>query len=108
MIEWPELAGFDWDAGNSEKNWRKHRVSDDEAEGVFFNRPLAVRADQPSRGSEPRYYGLGQTDRGRALFVAFTIRGRLIRVISARDMSQNERRIYAQYEKGEEKDDTWI
>jgi uncharacterized DUF497 family protein len=39
-------------------------------------------------------YGLGESDAGRLLFVAFTIRGRLIRVISARDMSRKERRIY--------------
>jgi uncharacterized DUF497 family protein len=43
---------------------------------------------------EERIYGLGHTDAGRLLFVAFTIRQRLIRVISARDMSRKERRIY--------------
>jgi uncharacterized DUF497 family protein len=37
---------------------------------------------------------LGQGDRARLMFVVFTIRGRLIRVISARDMSRRERRIF--------------
>ena len=32
-----ECTGFDWDDGNSGKNWEKHRVSDGEAEQVFFN-----------------------------------------------------------------------
>jgi hypothetical protein len=44
--------------------------------------------------SEHRYYVLGQTDAGRGLFIVFTLRGSLIRVISARDMSKKERSIY--------------
>ena len=39
---------------------------------------------------------LGQTNAGRPLAVVFTIRGTLVRVISARDMSRRERRIYEQ------------
>jgi uncharacterized DUF497 family protein len=103
MIAWTDCAGFDWDAGNSDKNWTKHRVSDDECEEIFFNQPVVVRADQPRSGGEARYYALGQTDQGRRLFVAFTLRGKLIRVISARDMNHNERGIYDTYEKSEEK-----
>jgi uncharacterized DUF497 family protein len=45
---------------------------------------------------EPRYYVLGHTIAGRRLFIAFTIRGDKIRVISARDMSKKERSIYEQ------------
>ncbi len=37
--------GFEWDAGNREKNWEKHRVSDEEAEQVFLNTPLVSRRD---------------------------------------------------------------
>ncbi|HVV68535.1 MAG TPA: BrnT family toxin [Gammaproteobacteria bacterium] len=36
------------------------------------------------------------TDAGRQLFIAFTIRKKLIRIISARDMSKQERGIYEQ------------
>jgi uncharacterized protein len=48
--------------------------------------------------TEPRFLALGQTDSGRRLFVVFTIRGRHIRVISARDMSRRERREYERAE----------
>ena len=41
-----------------------------------------------------RYYALGQTDARRLLFIVFTIRDDLIRVISARPMSRRERRVY--------------
>jgi len=97
-----DCTGFDWDEGNSDKNWRKHRVSDSECEEVFFNAPLVVRPDQRHSQEEQRSYALGQTDRSRALFVVFTIRGRLIRVISARDMTSKERRIYQAHEKSQE------
>jgi len=92
-----ECTGFEWDAGNSKKNWRKHRVSREEAEQVFSNRPLVVTlaTDEDALGAgEFRDLALGRSDADRWLFVAFTIRGELIRVISVRDMTRSERRIY--------------
>lgn len=35
-------AGFQWDKGNSEKNWETHQVTRLEAEQVFFNRPVLL------------------------------------------------------------------
>jgi len=88
-----ECVGFDWDEGNLLKNWEKHGVSAFECEQVFFNRPLIAAPDEAHSSAEPRFYALGQTDASRLLFIAFTIRGRLIRVISARDMSRRERKV---------------
>jgi len=89
-----ECEGFEWDAGNAEKIMQRHGVTLTECEELFLNRPLIVEADVSHSASEERFYALGQSDGGRLVFVAFTIRGRLIRVISARDMSRRERRIY--------------
>ena len=89
------LEGFQRDEGNSDKNWRRHRVSQLEAEQVFFNRPVVAPA-APRQGMEQRFFVLGQTDAGRGLAVVFTVRGKLVRVISARPMSRRERRVYAQ------------
>jgi len=88
-----EWTGFDWDAGNRGKN-AKHRVSDDECEEVFFNLPLLLGSDETHSEHEDRYHVLGQTNAGRRLFIAFTKRGTLIRVISARDMTRKEQRPY--------------
>ncbi len=88
-------VGFDWDEGNEGKNWEKHKVSDAEAEEVFFNDPLVAGTDMLHSQAEPRYFALGRTDAGRHLFVAFTIREALIRVISARDMTRKELKRYA-------------
>ncbi|MBN1578690.1 MAG: BrnT family toxin [Chitinispirillaceae bacterium] len=88
------LEGFQWDDGNSEKNYKKHCVHFTECEQVFFNRPIFVSADVRHSESERRYAALGVTDRNRRLAIVFTIRGNLIRVISARDMDRKERNYY--------------
>ena len=87
-------TGFEWDEGNAIKIWEKHRVSPSECEEAFFNRPLLVGPDEKHSGTEPHHYVLAHTDRGRRVFVVFTIRGTLIRVITARDMNRRERRLY--------------
>jgi uncharacterized DUF497 family protein len=90
----PEFDVFDWSGGNSEKNWIRHRVTPLEAEQVFFNTPLLAEADLAHSQKEKRFYALGQTDEGRELFVAFTMRARRLRVVSVRDMSRKERKGY--------------
>ena len=87
-----DCTGFQWDSGNSEKNWKRHKVSQSECEQVFFNLPLVVSLDWEHSGEEVRFYALGLTDAARPLFVVYTLRGELIRVISARDMTQRERK----------------
>lgn len=94
MIDLTQFEGFEWDAGNDTKNWKKHKVSCAECEEVFFNSPLLLGLDESHSGREARYYVLGSTDAGRELFVAFVGRGRLIRVISARGMTPQERKVY--------------
>jgi hypothetical protein len=98
MIDLSQISGFDWDAGNSRKDSQKHDVIQSEAEQLFFNRPLLLLEDIPHRQKETRYHALGRTDDGRQLHVTFNLRaaGTLIRVISAREMSRRERKIYEQ------------
>jgi len=86
------VAGFDWDAGNREK-CERHGVSAAEIESVFEG-PVAVQPDPAHSGAEDRFKAIGRTDRGRAVFVVFTLRRRgderLIRPISARYMHRKE------------------
>jgi uncharacterized protein len=89
-----KCTGFQWDEGNAGKNWLRHKVSPSECEQLFFNLPLVPSEDNKHSQDEERYYALGKTDRGRLLFIVFTIRGKNIRIISARDMNKRERRIY--------------
>jgi uncharacterized DUF497 family protein len=87
-----ECVGFEWDDGNSNKNLKKHNVSDSECEQVFFNQPFVSGSDIKHSHDEPRYYALGKTDSARPLFIVYTIRDQLIRVISARGMNKNEKK----------------
>lgn len=93
-----KCTGFEWDDDNSQKTWTKHHVIPSECEQIFFHRPLIVAEDVKHSQKENRYYGLGQTDRNRYLFAVYTVRHNLIRVISARDMSRKERKVYESYE----------
>lgn len=97
MIDLAGIAGFDWDRGNTRKN-DKHGVSMAEAEQVFFNSPVLLLDDERHSQKEARHHALGRSDDGRLLHLTFTLRdaGRLIRVISARDMHRKERAIYEQ------------
>ena len=88
-----QCEGFEWDAGNINKNWLKHKVSRAECEQIFFNRPLVIQDDIKHSVTEKRFYALGKTDSKRPLFIAFTVRNKRIRVISARDMSRKEREV---------------
>lgn len=90
------LEGFEWDAGNSDNNWRRHQVRQPEAEQVLLSRPLVVVADIGHSQRQPRFIALGRTEAGRGLAVVFTIRGKRVRVISARLMSKAERKAYGQ------------
>ena len=64
-----EETEFEWDAGNTEKNWLRHQVSQAECEQVFFNRPFVITEDDLHSHNEARFYALGQTDAGRLLRV---------------------------------------
>ena len=96
MSNFADVIGFDWDEGNRQKNWEKHKVDFRECEEVFFNQPLLISEDVKHSIQEERYYALGRSDTNRMLFLVFTVRNNKIRVISARDQSKKERMIYEQ------------
>ena len=90
----PSCAGFEWDSANEDKNRERHGVEPEECEEAFFNRPFIVVVDEKHSGREARFFALGTSAAGRRLFIVFTFRGQLIRVIAARDMSRKERAIH--------------
>ncbi len=58
--------------------------------------PFAVKflPDNDRSDGASRYYALGRTIADRHLFIAFATDGKIARVISAREMSDSERRFY--------------
>jgi uncharacterized protein len=89
-------TGFQWNQGNLVKIWQRHRVSPEECEQVFLKQYFyAMPNGEHTTAEEARFKIFGQTQAGRYLSVIFTIRGDLIRIISARDMNRRERRMYS-------------
>ena len=101
MIDFNNIGGFDWDHVNTPKIINKHKVIPSEAEQIFFNEPLLLLGDLKHSQDEPRFHALGITDDRRLSHVTFTLRAQntLIRIISARDMHQKERKVYEQTER---------
>ena len=92
-----DAVGFDWDDGNRDKNNLKHNVLNGECEDVFFNQPLIIVSNIRHSKKEKRYAAFGVTDGGRKLTIIFTLRAKLIRIISARDMNRKERKYYEKH-----------
>ena len=85
---------FDWNKANINKNWKKHQVDFRECEEVFLNKSIKILYDIKHSQKENRFIALGISNKNRRLYVVFTMRGKKIRVISARDMSRKERKFY--------------
>jgi uncharacterized protein len=85
---------FEWDEGKAETNLIKHGVSFDDAQTIF-NDPLYVDFYDPDHSEdEDRYLIIGESNRGRLLIVSYTERGNNTRLISARETTKSERKIY--------------
>ena len=90
-----ESFEFEWDAGNVDKNWIKHRVSQEECEEAFFDPHKRLLGESVAlEDGEKRYLQLGRTSKNRLLFIVFTMRRTKIRVISARDLNHREKKRY--------------
>lgn len=89
-----ESLFFDWDNGNIDKNYNKHNVTNRESEEVFINEPKFIFKDESHSLDETRYGIFGSTNNGRLLSLVFIMRSEKIRIITARDMSRKERRVY--------------
>jgi len=85
---------FAWDPRKAEANVRRHGVDFNEAASVFAD-PLSLTIpDSEHSVGEERLLLLGLSSRGRLLVVSHVERGTLIRLISARIASRNERQAY--------------
>ncbi|PIS09555.1 hypothetical protein COT75_00905 [Candidatus Beckwithbacteria bacterium CG10_big_fil_rev_8_21_14_0_10_34_10] len=94
MINPKEPIEFQWDKGNSDKNWKKHKVSNRECEEIFFDKDKKISKDRFHSDKEERYILLGKTKNGRVLYTIFTIRNNKIRIVSSRNINRKERMLY--------------
>ena len=85
---------FEWDAGKSIENVRRHGVTFEEASTVFKDPLGLVVVDPDHSDEEARYLLVGTSARQRLLVIAFTERSPRLRIISARLATRRERRRY--------------
>jgi len=94
VITIKEPHEFEWNKGNKDKNWLKHKVKNEECEEIFFDKKKKILKDVLHSGKEKRFIILGKTKKERLLFVVLTIRNKKVRVISARDVNKKEVILY--------------
>jgi len=83
---------FEWDPEKERKNVKEHGVHFKTAEQVFLDHSRIWRHDDDSSYGEDRWQTMGFVDD--VLFVVYTERGDVTRIISARVAEPFERRIY--------------
>ena len=87
---------FEWNPLKAEINLKKHQVSFEEAATVF-NDPLSVTFPDPDHSvGEDRYLIIGLSVAYKVLVISHTYRDDTIRIISAREATNQEKRFYEQ------------
>ena len=83
---------FEWDEAKDRANVAKHGIDFETARRIFDD-PLLTRPDLRRDYGEERYTGIGRVEAA-TVVVAYTVRGRRLRLISARPASRKERQAY--------------
>lgn len=93
----PQLR-FEWDHRKNAQNRRKHGISFEEAETVFFDERALLIDDPDDSKTEDRFILLGLSAAARTLVVVHCHRetSDVIRIVSARKANRREREDYAQ------------
>jgi uncharacterized protein len=92
------MLRFDWDQRKNKANIKKHGISFEEAQGVFFDEEAIVFDDPEHSDEEDRFLIIGRSFRLRVLLVCHCFRPNesAIRIISARKATSKERYVYNQ------------
>ena len=90
------MIEFEWNPGKAKSNLKKHGVSFEEAQSVFYD-DLAVQFHDDSAHSEDRFLLLGMSNLLQVLVVVHCERGKnsdVLRIISARKATKPEQQHY--------------
>ena len=87
---------FEWNEDKARSNAKKHGVPFEEASSAFADPLAAIFADEAHSDEELREIMVGHSSAGRLLVVSFSEREEVIRILSARQATNHERRDYEQ------------
>ena len=90
------MIKFEWDSAKATANARKHGVSFEEAQSVFYDEFAVQFFDEEHSGDEERFLLLGMSTEANLLLVCHCERdaGTIIRIISARKATRRESSFY--------------
>lgn len=90
------MIKFEWDAVKASANAKKHGVSFDEAQSIFYDEFAVQFFDAEHSSEEERFLLLGMSTEARLLLVCHCEResGGIIRIISARKATKRESAFY--------------
>ncbi len=90
------MIKFEWDISKAASNKKKHRVTFEEAQSVFYDEFAVQFFDEENSESEDRFLMLGFSDEARLLIVCHCERneGNIIRIFSARKATKDESNYY--------------
>ncbi len=86
-------AKFQWDDVKADRNCRKHGVDFETASEVFEDVFAVEELDPRIENGEYRYQLIGRGG-GKLLTVIYTLRGEIVRIISARQSTRREHERY--------------
>lgn len=90
------MIGFEWDSAKATVNLRKHGVSFEEAQSVFYDEFAVQFFDEEHSADEERFLLLGMSTEAHLLLICHCERetGNIIRIISARKATKRESTFY--------------
>ena len=90
------MIKFEWDTAKATSNKKKHGVSFEEAQSVFYDEFAVQFFDDDNSVLEDRFLMLGFSDEARLLIVCHCERneGNIIRIILARKATKKESNYY--------------
>lgn len=91
------MIKFEWDPQKAKSNKKKHGVSFEEAQSVFYDE-LAFQFEDENTLGERRFIMLGLSNQPRTLVVVHCERGEdneILRIISARKATKSEQQFYS-------------
>jgi hypothetical protein len=90
---------FEWDVHKNEINQKKHKISFEEAQTVFYDEQALLIDDPEHSQEEERFLLLGLSRRANLLVVChcYRVSETVIRIISARKATKNETKQYNEW-----------
>ena len=90
------MIEFEWNPSKALSNKKKHNVSFEEAQSVFYDDFAVQFYDEENSETEDRFFMLGLSNESKLLLVCNceTEEGNIIRIISARKATKNESKLY--------------